>query len=164
MRIGYRSLLAAALTLTALISWGALSAHQTVQAESVDTLTRAGACTTSAYHVMAGANATISVENDGGWCWADIYERSYWATLSAHSTTVTSLPKHGQVLVSDTANHAVRVAYRPDPGFSGTDSFIAHYNVNDRDQAYLVTVSPPNAAPAPKVSQFAAPSDVWQRR
>jgi hypothetical protein len=164
MRIGYRSLLAATLTLTALISWGALSAHQTVQAESVDTLARASACTTSAYHVMAGANATISVENDGGWCWADIYERSYWQTLSARHTTLTNPPKHGQVLVSDTGNQAVRIAYRPNPGFAGTDSFIVHYNVNDRDQSYLVTVSRQDAVPAPKISQFAAPSDVWQRR
>jgi hypothetical protein len=114
--------------------------------------------------VIAGANATISLENDGGWCWADTYERSFWLTLSAHYTTVTNPPKHGQVLVSDTANHAVRIAYRPDPGFAGTDRFIVHYDVNARDQAYLVTVSPTDAVPAPKISHFAALSDVWKRK
>jgi hypothetical protein len=141
MRIGYRGLLAATFTLTALVSWGALSARQTVQVGPVDRLTRASACATSAYHVTAGDNATISVENDGGWCWTDTYERNYWRILSAYYATVTNPPKHGHVLVGDTANHEVRVAYQPNPGFAGTDSFIVHYEVNEHEQTYLVTVS-----------------------
>ncbi len=46
MRIEYRSLLATTATLTALISWGALSARQTGQAEPVAALARASTCTT----------------------------------------------------------------------------------------------------------------------
>ncbi len=141
MRIGYRSVLAATFTLTALVSWGALSARQTVQVESVDKLTRASACAASAYHVTVGENATMAVENDGGWCWADTSERSYWRTLSASSATVTNPPKHGHVLVGDTANQQVRVAYQPNPGFAGTDSFIVHYQANEHEQTYLVTVA-----------------------
>jgi len=143
MKIGYRGLLATTLTVAALISWGILSARQTVEAEPMDQLARANVCATSAYHLMAGANATMAIANDGGWCWSDTYEKSYWRILSADSVTVVSPPKHGRVVVSDIANHEVRVAYRPIPGFTGTDNFIVHYQANAHDQSYLVTVSRP---------------------
>jgi hypothetical protein len=155
MRIGFRSVLAAAFTLTAVVSWAAtntlqtVNTRQTAQADSVDKLTRAGACAASAYHVATGENARLTVENDGGWCWADTHERSYWRTLSANNVAVTNPPKHGHVLVGDIDNQEIRIAYRPDPGFTGTDSFMVHYQVNERDLMYSVTVSSADAGGGP---------------
>lgn len=128
MRIGYRNVLAATFVLTplvfltALAAWAATSARQTVHAGPADKLTRASACVASAYHVKPGENATIAIGNDGGWCWADTYERSNWHTLSANSIAVTYPSKHGHVLVRDIDNQEVQIAYQPKPGFAGQDS------------------------------------------
>jgi hypothetical protein len=133
--------LAATLTLMALVSWTATSTGETTQAEPMGHLTRAAACATSAYHVMAGENATMAVANDGGWCWADTYERTNWRTLSAHSIAVTNPPNHGHVLVGDVDNQEVRIAYQPEPGFAGQDSFTIHYNTDDSGRMFVITVS-----------------------
>jgi hypothetical protein len=143
MRVGYRSVLAATIAVIALISWGATSARPTVQAGPVDKLVRATACAVYAYHVMEGSNATMAVENDGGWCWIDTYERSYWRTLSTHYVAVTNPPKHGHVLVRDIANQQVRIAYQPEPGFTGQDSFIIHYDTDDSERTFVIAVSKP---------------------
>jgi hypothetical protein len=141
MRIKYQKLLAATFTLTALVSWTATSTGETAQAESMGKLTRATACATSAYHVTAGEDATMAVANDGGWCWADTYERSNWRTLSAHAVTVTNPSKHGHVLVGDIDNQEVRIAYQPEPGFAGQDSFTIHYDTDNSERTFLITVS-----------------------
>jgi len=143
MRRGYRTVLAATFILTTAVSWAATSARSTTQGEPVGKLTRAAVCSASAYHVAAGDNATITVGNNGGWCWADTSERSYWRVFSSSYVTVTNPPKHGHVLVGDLANRNIRVAYQPEPGFAGRDSFNVHYQGNDYDLTYLVTVSRP---------------------
>jgi hypothetical protein len=91
--------------------------------------------------VTVGEKATMAVENDGGWCWADTYERSNWRTLSAHSVAVTDPSRHGHVLVGDIENQEVRVAYQPEPGFVGQDRFTIHYDTNDSEKTFLITVS-----------------------
>jgi hypothetical protein len=146
MRIGYRSLFAATLMLTALVWWGATNAGQTVHSDVMKTdpvakLTRATTCTASMYHVTAGENASMAVTNDGGWCWADTYARSNWRTLAATSVAVTHPSRHGHVLVGDIENQEVRVAYRPEPGFAGQDSFTIHYDTDDSENTFLITVS-----------------------
>jgi hypothetical protein len=148
MRIGYRSVLPATVTLMALIAWGATSARPTAQAGSVKQFVQATTCATSAYHVVAGENATMTVKNDGGWCWVDTYERSYWHALTAHGVAVTNPPKHGHVLVHDIANQEVRSAYQPEPGFAGQDSFIIHYDTDEPKKTFLVAVSEPSATQA----------------
>ena len=140
MRIAYRRLLTAALTLTALGSWAAMNVGHTIPRDSVGQLTRAAACATSAYHVMAGESATMSVENDGGWCWADTYERRNWHTLSANSVAVTQASRHGHVVVRDIENQEVRVAYQPEPGFAGRDAFTIHYDTDGSEKTFLITV------------------------
>jgi|HubBroStandDraft_1064217.scaffolds.fasta_scaffold56414_4 hypothetical protein len=150
MRVGYRSVLAATITLTALtgvVSWASTRAGVTVQTDAVDKLVGATACAVSAYHVMAGTNATMSVENDGGWCWVDTYERSTWRTLSASSVTVTHPPRHGRVLVRDIDNQEIRIAYQPEPGFGGQDSFSIRYESDDSDKGFVVAVSKPAVTP-----------------
>ena len=146
MRRGYRNVLVAAFALTGVAAWAGTRAGQIGQADPVDKLTmdkltRATACVASAYHVAPGDNATITVKNDGGWCWVDSNERSYWHTFLANSVVVTKLPTHGHVLVGDLADRNVRVAYRPEAGFAGQDSFIVHSRANERDLTYSVTVS-----------------------
>jgi hypothetical protein len=76
MPTGVQSVLATAFMPPAMVSSAATSTPQTVQASSVDKLTRASACAASADHVTTGDNVTTSVENDGGWCWQDTHERS----------------------------------------------------------------------------------------
>jgi hypothetical protein len=140
MRRGYRNVLVVAFALTGVAAWAGTRAGQTVQSDAVDKLTSATACVASAYHVAPGDNATMVVKNDGGWCWADSNERSYWHIFSANSVAIAKPPKHGHVLVGDLANQNVRVAYRPEVGFAGQDSFTVHSQVNDRDLTYSVTV------------------------
>jgi hypothetical protein len=93
------------------------------------------------YHVAAGENATMTVANDGGWCWADTYQRRNWRTLSAHSVAVTSPSRHGHVLVGDIENQEVRIAYQPEPGFAGRDSFTIRYDTDDSERTFLITVA-----------------------
>jgi hypothetical protein len=148
MRIGYPSVLAVTATLMALIAWDATSARPTSQIEPVDRLIRATLCAASSYHVMAGTNATMSIENDGGWCWVDTYVRSDWRALSATSVVVTNPPRHGRVLVGDIDNQEVRIAYRPEPGFGGQDNFSVRYQSNDSDKGFVVVVSKPSTTSA----------------
>ncbi len=141
MSRGYRNVLTAMFILMTFVSWAAPIAGPAAQAESTDQPARASACAASAYHVTPGENATMTIKNDGGWCWADTYERSYWRILSAYDVTVIKPPKNGLVRMRDIGNQEVRVAYRPDTGFAGTDSFVVHYQVNAYDLTYSVTVS-----------------------
>jgi hypothetical protein len=144
MKLRYWNVAAVTFILTTLVSWAAVSgARQTPQGEPVGQLTMATACTASAYHVAPGDSATMTVINDGGWCWADSSERDYWRSFSASYVTVTNPPKHGHVLVGDLANQNVRVAYQPEPGFTGQDSFNVHYRGNEHDLTFLVSVSRP---------------------
>jgi hypothetical protein len=140
MRIAYRRLLMAAFTLTALGSWAATNVGQTIPRYQVGQLTRAAACATSAYHLMAGESATMTVGNDGGWCWADTYERRNWHTLSASSVAVSNASRHGHVVVRDIENQEVRVAYQPEPGFAGRDAFTIHYDTDGSEKTFLITV------------------------
>jgi len=140
MRIAYRRLLMAAFTLTALGSWAATNVGQTIPRYQVGQLTRAAACATSAYHLMAGESATMTVGNDGGWCWADTYERRNWHTLSASSVAVSNASRHGHVVVRDIDNQEVRVAYQPEPGFAGRDAFTIHYDTDGSEKTFLITV------------------------
>ena len=140
MRIAYRRLLIAAFTLTALGSWPATNVGQTFPQDPVGQLTRAAACATSAYHVTAGESATMTVGNDGGWCWVDSYERRNWHTLSANAVVVTDASRHGHVVVRDIENQEVRVAYRPEPGFAGPDNFTIHYDSDGSEKTFLITV------------------------
>ena len=82
----------------------------------------------------------MTVGNDGGWCWADSYERRNWHTISASSVAVTNASKHGHVVVHDIANQEVRVAYQPEPGFAGRDNFTIQYDTDGSEQTFLITV------------------------
>ena len=152
MRIGCRNVLAATLVLTTLVFLtmlmysAAAGVGQAAAGDSMEKLTGANSCAVSAYHVMTGKDATMIVENDGGWCWADTYERGSWRRLSASSVAVTNASKHGHVLVRDIANQEVRIAYQADAGFAGRDSFTVHYNTDNSERTFSVTVLKPAIA------------------
>ena len=150
MRREFRNVLLVAFALAGVAVWAGTRVGQAVQLskpEPTDKLVRAAVCVASAYHVMAGTNATMSVENDGGWCWVDTYERSTWRTLSASSVTVTHPPRHGRVLVRDIDNQEIRIAYQPESGFHGQDSFSIRYESDDSDKGFVVAVSKPAVTP-----------------
>ena len=82
MRRGFRNVLLAALALTGVAVWAGTRVGQAVQlskTEPADKLVKASVCVASAYHVMPGTNATMSVQNDGGWCWVDTYDEKQLA-------------------------------------------------------------------------------------
>jgi hypothetical protein len=66
-------------------------------------------------------NGSISMANDGGWCWIQteaIWERQlYTAPLQ-----VTQPPTHGSVVVGSFGGQ-FRIAYQPAPRYLGSDAF-----------------------------------------
>lgn len=77
----------------------------------------------------------IRMNNDGGWCWI-VYELTFnfvrtWSNLSLHEP-----PQHGSVVLG-TLNGNLRMAYRPNPGFTGSDDFKVEV---ERPVRYIVPV------------------------
>jgi hypothetical protein len=71
---------------------------------------------------------TIEMVNDGGWCWIDFGVISYNLRIVPDLTT-TRPPQHGTVLTGGIIKgerKTVRYAYKPAPGFAGTDNFAVH--------------------------------------
>jgi hypothetical protein len=66
-------------------------------------------------------DGSISLGNDGGWCWIQteaVWERQlYTAPLE-----VTQPPAHGSAVVGSYGGK-FRIAYRPAPGYAGPDAF-----------------------------------------
>jgi hypothetical protein len=83
--------------------------------------------------------ATIAMNNDGGWCWMTSSE-TQWGRVYGPFLRVTQEPQNGTLRIN-TLETGTRVAYRPNPGFAGTDTFQTisrelNYQVN-----YEVTVT-----------------------
>jgi hypothetical protein len=84
----------------------------------------------------------MTMKNDGGWCWGDIHHALKGGIMATVDyLVVASPPTHGQLLVGDVANGRVRVAYKPEPGFVGTDTFITRFRVAETQLTWLMTVS-----------------------
>jgi hypothetical protein len=67
-------------------------------------------------------HGTISMSNDGGWCWIQ-FSQVFRALPFVPSATVIDQPANGSVTV-ERMKDRVSVAYRPSPGFTGTDRFV----------------------------------------
>jgi len=64
---------------------------------------------------------TISLSNDGGWCWLTVsYHRD--SDTVVPSGQLGTPPNHGSVQIGP-ADGVLRVAYQPAPGFAGRDFF-----------------------------------------
>jgi len=124
----------------------ALVAAQSAPVQAVDKLTMASKCEIQ-MTVLGGRGGqndlTMTIENDGGWCWRDTNTpgKKSNKVLTAYYVKVTTPPKHGHVIIGDLPNGEIRVAYQPEPGFAGADSFTIHIDVRDTDATYSVTVS-----------------------
>lgn len=143
MRQGHRFLVVGTLAVIVVESWPTMSTGET---ESVDKLTKASECTFHGSQASPGQHVTnqMAVKNDGGWCWSsEAAWRGNGTYYSADDLVITVPPKHGNVVVGDMANHRIRVAYRPEPGFSGQDSYTFHFKVLEIEHTVIVTVSMP---------------------
>jgi hypothetical protein len=74
------------------------------------------------------AQGTITMANDGGWCWIQF---SFVAgnMYVVPDITTTRSPRHGTLVSGglDTGSgKRVRLAYKPAAGFAGTDNFAVH--------------------------------------
>ena len=69
-------------------------------------------------------SATIEMSNDGGWCWFGfaVFLNGPGAGGSPASLQVNNAPAHGQVTITR-MQQSTRVAYKPDSGFTGDDTF-----------------------------------------
>ena len=68
------------------------------------------------------ADGRIALRNDGGWC--AIRHRFAWQGLvMAPPMTVLQPPRHGEVVLGALAGD-LRLAYRPNPGYAGSDQFV----------------------------------------
>lgn len=88
------------------------------------------------------ATATITMNNDGGWCWYNSVSTLSGTLLLVDSYVLFRPPAHGKVLLADSGKKSTRIAYKPDPGFTGTDTFDIHIKYLDLTRTYTVTVSP----------------------
>ena len=132
-------------SMLAALVWFASSLDQSVSAQDVDKLTRASQCSIQNFYFYAGGttSTTMNVKNDGGWCWTNVNYTANQLKLSAYYVTVSknNPPKHGHIVIGDRPNFSVRIAYQPDSGFVGADSFTMHFGIVEGDVTFAVTVS-----------------------
>ena len=77
-------------------------------------------------------DGSIRMDNDGGWC--VIAFTHYWGHLQQPiqaPLAVSRPPAHGQVIAGSIGT-SLRIAYRPDPGFTGTDAFHVRMDAVER--------------------------------
>ena len=106
-------------------------------------LTRAKRCSV---HGPAGFEGgvqpsdTIRMSNDGGWCGhlRRTIKGSFVIGVPMH---VTKQPEHGQVSITVVSN-GTRIYYKPEPGYSGPDSFVVLNEMYNLERTYNVTVLP----------------------
>ncbi len=69
-------------------------------------------------------HATITVGDDGGWC--QIAFEHYWGDHPIQAPlAVVAPPAHGEAMVGS-IGLSLRIAYKPAPGFTGSDRFTVH--------------------------------------
>lgn len=84
-------------------------------------------------------NATITMTNDAAWCWMDSTE-SWRGRVYGPYLTVTRPPQFG-TLVTHVTEGFTRIAYRPNPGFVGTDAFQTRSQELNYEVNYHVSVT-----------------------
>lgn len=83
-------------------------------------------------------NATITMNNDGNWCWMNSTE-SWRGRVYGPFLAVTRPPQYGTLQI-DVIEGFTRVAYRPNPGFVGTDAFQTRSEETNAEVNYRVSV------------------------
>jgi hypothetical protein len=141
-----------ALAAAALLLAAASAQAQAPAPQPIQPLQRAKVCTPTVNRfghfgkTFVDPKAAIDMANDGGWCWAQFkFGRSNGLGQSVASVpemAVLTPPAHGSVLIG-MVDEAARFAYRPQPGFTGTDSFhvSAKTPFDSYDIPFTVTVT-----------------------
>lgn len=107
------------------------------------TLARSASCAVGGENVFGRPDqtpvATIDMNNDGGWCWMTSTE-SQWGRVYGPWLSVLRQPEYGALRI-DVTDANTRVAYRPNPGFAGTDGFKTRSQELNYEVEYRVTVT-----------------------
>jgi hypothetical protein len=112
-------------------------------AQDPSNLTRAKRCSV---HGPAGFEGgvqpsdTIRMSNDGGWC-GHLRRTIKGSLVIGVPMHVTKQPEHGQVSITVVSN-GTRIYYKPEPGYSGPDSFVVLNEMYNLERTYNVTVLP----------------------
>src|ERR1700722_937897 len=119
-----------ALSLALLVSVVSVAVAQ--QSPPVATLSRAKDCKGNMSKMISGTSAksgpgqgTITMVNDGNWCWIDLSMHTRGVYVVA-GVTVTQPPRNGTVMsggVDTSPGPRTRLAYKPATGFAGPDTF-----------------------------------------
>jgi hypothetical protein len=99
----------------------------------------AKACVVSKFELVPGkeVSASMQVGNDGGWCGISVA-----ADGKPYDTgLLTQPPEHGAVYIHPVGENT-RIDYTPEPGFSGSDSFVARLLPGNPTLRVNVTVAP----------------------
>jgi hypothetical protein len=81
---------------------------------------------------------TISVSNDGGWC---SHHRFVGRSVGPDGYQVVKAPDHGQISQQREGEKTL-VSYKPNSGYTGSDSFTLRYRNANIEMAYIVSVIP----------------------
>lgn len=79
------------------------------------------------------------MNNDGGWCWMNSTEGQRGLTSGPFLKTLRE-PANGTLQI-DVLRPSTRVAYRPNPGFVGTDSLKTRSMTLNYEVEYQATVT-----------------------
>ena len=90
-------------------------------------LVRAKSCSVKATAAERGttpAPSIMTLANNGGWCWGNIFTHVSDIASPSYGVNeiVTNDPTHGIVVIK-VFDDGTRVAYQPQPGFVGEDTF-----------------------------------------
>lgn len=127
--MGVRCGLGMALGLLVVGLRGAPSAAQPTTVPPMDALQASKPCTwkrLSYDDIQKLGKYSITMSNDGGWCWIHIRIAVAGLGYKAGPVTVSQPPAHGELVsgaVGDPKEGYVRVAYRPTPSYTGSNSF-----------------------------------------
>jgi hypothetical protein len=88
---------------------------------------------------------TIAMSNDGKWCYDGITNIMYGERVMP-DYKLTENPKHGSVAIvpiPEPGKERTRIGYKPNPGFSGQDTFeVTSYGFKTFPIPFTVTVKP----------------------
>ena len=114
---------------------GSQGVARTIIPEAQETL-QSRHCTANVVWVFSGATtlppSTIAMNNDDGWCWFEA-TATQGSLAIAPTIRVTRQPAHGQIVISPApVKNKTRIAYKPEPRFTGKDAFtVLNLNPNN---------------------------------
>jgi hypothetical protein len=112
------------------------------QSPSVTELPRARGCSSRSVTAIAGqmiGTTDMKMINDGGWCWLNLTATN-GSLLYLPTYRVVKAPAHGTIVMGPVGMRD-RVAFKPDAGFIGTDTYSVMNTMTNDERDVTVTVS-----------------------